>query len=459
MRVPDLDPDHVDPLAKLLVDDEEVPDFEAAAEALRRYRVQVVVGEDVCRDPAWQAALLTMVNAGVRALPGEVIVVMESDPVVEEVPLALGRRLSESLGAYGARFARAPSPFVPTIVIGDVDDGMVGRAVYPFAGRWSAGVSTRALAPGGPVSVLAAVFAGALAVSEVFQHWRGYPVAMERDVRVSLWAPGGDPMTEGPPITQLPSEIWLLGLGHLGQAYSWLLGLLPYAPEGRRPLVLQDDDRLSVANRATAMLHTSEGVGERKTRGVARVLEPLGWDTRLVERRYEGGRLCGTGEPALLLAGVDNAGTRRAFDDAGFEAVFDAGLGAGADSYLDMSIRRLPASRPPAEFFPDPGPMARERRAAAYDRLEQETRDQCGVELLAGRAVGTAFVGVTAACWVIGGVLRELHGGPRIELVGHSLRDPAEVVVVPGPAVGGVIRVPTSTIRGSGSGLARASST
>lgn len=445
MSVPDLNPDHLDPLAKLLVDDEAAPDFEAAAAELSRYRLQVILGDDAAADPAWQAALLTIVNAGSRAFHGGVVVVMDHDPVVQALPRA-SVRLSKALRAYGASFARSPDQFLPSIGIGVIDPGMVAPVVYPRAGRWSAGVSPQPRPLETESSVLAAVFAGALAVSEVFQRRRGYPVAMERDVRVSLWEPGGGPVSEGPPITELPSELWLLGLGHLGQAYAWLLGLLPYPRQGERPLYLQDTDRLGVANRATAMLHTGRGIGERKTRNVVRILEPLGWDTSIVERRYEGGRLRGAGEPALLLGGVDNNRTRRAFDDAGFEAIYDAGLGAGADSYLDMTIRRLPGSRPSIELYPDPPEAAGARRAAAYDRLEQETGDQCGVELLAGRAVGTAFVGVVAACWGIGGVLREIHGGRRIELVRYSLRDPAEVIAIADEASGGTIRVPTCPV-------------
>jgi hypothetical protein len=37
--------------------------------------------------------------------------------------------------------------------------------------------------------------------------------------------------------------------------------------------------------------------------------------------------------------------------------------------------------------------------------------DQCGVTELAGKAVGAAFVGITAACLAIAETTRELHGG------------------------------------------------
>jgi hypothetical protein len=37
-------------------------------------------------------------------------------------------------------------------------------------------------------------------------------------------------------------RLWLIGLGHLGQAYLWALGLLPYASSDAVSLILQDTD-------------------------------------------------------------------------------------------------------------------------------------------------------------------------------------------------------------------------
>jgi hypothetical protein len=180
------------------------------------------------------------------------------------------------------------------------------------------------------------------------------------------------------------------------------------------------------------MLHRDERLGMRKTRLTAAVLDPLGWDTSLLERRYLGGRLYRPGESGVLLGGVDNPQARRLLDDTGFPVIYDAGLGAGPDGFLAMTIRRLPGERPSREIWPAVAPAARAVGAAApaYAALEAETGDRCGVELLAGRTVATSFVGVTAACWVIGGLLRELHGGKAFSLIDYSLRDPARVVAI-----------------------------
>lgn len=67
---------------------------------------------------------------------------------------------------------------------------------------------------------LAGVVAGALAVSEVFQHALGSNTAACRDTGLSLWCPNlpwQSSEAVGPALQRLPTGVWLLGLGHLGQ--------------------------------------------------------------------------------------------------------------------------------------------------------------------------------------------------------------------------------------------------
>lgn len=429
-----MNPDDFDRVAKLLVDDGQAQSFSEAERILAGYRLQIVITEQVAALPSWQAAALTVVNAGGRAVHGTVTVKLDADPVCV-VPLVQGQSLSEALSRYGARLIDDLEPGVPTIVLGDASaPAGIAPTVYAAAGTWTAAVApTPAALDPARASVPAAVMAGAIAVSECFQWLRGNPVAADRQAGVSLWSPAADwqsPEAEGPQITRLPASAWLLGLGHLGQGYAWLLGLLPYPRTGERPLVLQDDDRLSNANRATSMLYTNEQVGTRKARLLSSAFEDLGWDTRLIEHRYLGGRMTAPAGPSILLAGVDNRQTRALLDESEMPVVIDAGLGAGPDGYLAIAVRTLPASRPSSEIFAENGRRAggaRRPPARAYRELERDSGDRCGVEQLAGRTVATAFVGVTAACWAIGGLLRELHGGQRYELIDYTLRDPGTV--------------------------------
>jgi hypothetical protein len=434
VSVPTVDPDRFDRVVKLLVDAGDAPTFDAAADLLRTYRLQITADAQACADPVWQAALLSAVNTGVRAVHGGVRVRLDADPIVH-APWARGRRLSAALRELGAVPLDRAQHDVPTVAFGGAAASRTesGRApvLRPIAGRWTAGLSLeRVGTEQSATSVLGAVLAANLAVSEAFQWLRGNAVAGDREVAISVWDPEGG--AEGPPINVLPAETWLLGLGHLGQAYAWLLALMPYPVDGNRRLVLQDDDRVSEANRATSLLHRAEHVGTRKTRLVAAALEPLGWDTRLIEHRYHGGRLHAAGDPAVLLSGLDNPQARHVLDELGVPLVYDAGLGAGPDGYLGMTIRRLPgagASQTIWQAAPPP-PLTPSGGREAYAALEATSGDRCGVERLADRTVATSFVGSTAACWVIGSLLRELHGGQAFGVIDYSLRDPAAVLAI-----------------------------
>lgn len=434
-----VDPDSFDRVVKLVLDAGDADSPEQAQELLCTYRMQVLVGADACQEPAEQAALLTAVNTGMRALHGGVGVQLEQDADCV-VPLARGKRLSQAITDLGGHLIAAAEPNVPTVVLGmphSVREPGPTPTVWAHAFGWIATVRPQAPNRDGPLAETpAAVLAASVAVSEIFQWFRGLAVAGDRELSISLWDPAEDDTSQGaqgPPITLLPSSMWLLGLGHLGQAYGWLLGMLPY-PRIAGTVVLQDTDRLTRANRATSMLHRAEELGTPKTRVVASALEYAGWQTQLVERRHQGGPLRGPQDPLVLLGGVDNPQTRRSYDETGFPVIYDAGLGAGPDGYLGITVRRLPARKPSVELWAHErtarAPLAH-RAAAAYAALERASGDRCGVEMLASRTVATAFVGVSAACLVMGGLLRELHGGQPLELVDLTLRDPRQIQVIP----------------------------
>jgi hypothetical protein len=453
MAAQPIDPDQYDRVAKLLVDAGDVASFPEARALLGTYRLQIYADAAACQSEAWQAAMATAVNTGVRAMHGGVLVTLDDDAAWLP-PNGHTGSLSQILAGLGAIIVHQLKPGLPTIAFSSAPPpGRDDPVIYPVAGQWLVGVSPSP-APERAASTLAAVMAGAIAVSECFQQLRGFPLAGDRHAVISLWDPEAGMArsdAEGPPITHLPAEAWILGLGHLGQAYAWLLSLLPYAPHDRH-LILHDDDRLSTANRATSLLEHTGAIGTRKPRVVAAAMEAAGWDTALVEQRYRGGPLYAPGEPALLLAGVDNRDARRALDETGFPTIYDAGLGAGPDGYLDMALRRLPASRPSTALWSE-GPVPDRAGALldlpAYQQLEHDTGDRCGVELLAGRTVATSFVGATAACWIIGSVLREIHGGRPYELIDYSLRQPGRVSAIQA-AAGRRPRISTAPVRAAG---------
>jgi hypothetical protein len=135
----------------------------------------------------------------------------------------------------------------------------------------------------------------------------------------------------------------------------------------------------------------------------------------------------------VALCGVDNLAARAALEDAGFDLVVEAGLGAGPKEYLAMRVHVFPSSMSARQRWAGPGAEAtvRVRKAPAYTQLAKDGVDECGLVQLASRTVGAPFVGVVAAAIAVGEVVRRLNGGAGCEIVDLTLRDIRLRQVVP----------------------------
>ena len=103
-----------------------------------------------------------------------------------------GRDMAEAIQAFGGEIVEALSPDHPTLVIGDVPKNPVGSVVlYATWQGWTGGVVERPenRLPESFEFPLTGVLAGAMGVSESFQHVRGFASAGRR--------PAG-PFTLGP---------------------------------------------------------------------------------------------------------------------------------------------------------------------------------------------------------------------------------------------------------------------
>ena len=285
---------------------------------------------------------------------------------------------------------------------------------------------------------LAGMLAASLGVSETFQNLRGNAVAGRRSIGLSLWEPRCDWRDEpayGEPCRYLPKRLWLIGLGHLGQAYAWALALLPYEDRSAVDLLLQDFDCIVKANGSTGMLSDDSLVGHRKTRVVSRRLEELGFNTTITERHFDSATRRSVNEPSVALVGVDDPAPRRLLEGAGFDLIVDAGLGGGPRNYLDILIHSFPsgveaANAWVARALPYTNSLVDQPAYQEFHRRLRRTTEltddeiKCGIIEVAGRSVGAAFVGCVAATLVLSEVLRTLAGGPRTEVLGVTLQSP-----------------------------------
>ncbi len=131
---------------------------------------------------------------------------------------------------------------------------------------------------------------------------------------LSLWNPGADWLLQDgsePALTWLPSSLWLIGLGNLGQAFAWMLAALPYSDPKEVKLVLQDDDRLAKLNDSTSLLSFGRDVGHRKVRKIGAWLVARGFDTYLQESRFGRWTARTAEDPAVALCEVDSTDRAR----------------------------------------------------------------------------------------------------------------------------------------------------
>lgn len=409
-------------LAKLALDAGEVATPEEALDLFSRYRLHLHLGTGWADTLAGQACFLTALNTAVRAFLGGVLVSGDLDQVLG-VPLHEGRSVRAVTEAMGGAVMERPASDLPTLVIGRATGQLAATSfcIQLSWDSWCAAISPAADDTGLPCvedNPLSGVVAAAIGVSEAFLHVRGDLLeAGHRCVGMSLWHPLAvedwqADAHRGPALRYLPKSLWLVGLGHLGQAYAWTLGMLPY-PAGERPhLVLQDFDSAAKSNLSTCLLLSEHDLRTRKVRAVAQRLEAAGFAIDMVERRFGPLHQVLTNEPTTALFGVDNTAVRRDIDSAGFAKVVEAGLGSGYRDFRNIRVHTFPSPKRATELWP---PQADIQGAVelndAYKRLALEHDNLCGMTQLASRAVATPFVGALTSALVLAEVVRPLHGG------------------------------------------------
>jgi len=430
-------------LVKQAIDSGEAASVEEAQALFAKYKLRVEIDARWAREPNQQAVLLTAIALGRRVFLGGVDVAGELDvPLL--TPLRAEATLAAAVAALGATVVGTdPAATIPVVWIGPRRTRHVGFAVRTVVAGWRGGIVPLDCdidLVHGDVMPLTAMLAAGLAVNEAFLHVSGkMSAAGRRVVGMSLWRPdpGGDwlqPQSDGPALRYLPSKLWLIGLGHLGQAYLWGLGLLPYDRAESLALVLQDVDTISPSSESTSVLSHYSDVGVRKTRAMAAWAEARGFSASIVERLFTADFRRQADEPAVALCGLDNALGRQALDQVGFDLVVEAGLGRGHHDFRRIRLHTLPGRRVAAELWPIRPVDESAQTQPAYSRMSDDgVLDRCGVTLLAGKAVGAPFVGAVAASVALSEVLRLLHGSGVHQVIDIDLLALEQRVACPNP--------------------------
>jgi hypothetical protein len=429
-------------ISKLIIDRDQASP-EAALARRQAFGVTLCCGDDVAGSYTLQLAVLTAASIAVRCFPGAVRVAFS--PALAEAPLLLwpclnltfGGAVAEIVGSAATSGGGDADAAHHAVIFGNVPARK--RTLRVTFDGWVAKVGPSdaiGRLPEREYFSASGILAASLALSELFASFAGISLqATRRIVAMSLWRPEldvGDPDALGIPVEYLPRDLWVLGLGHLGNAYLWTLASLPYADPTAVEFALLDFDKLEKQNVETGLLFTMDFRGRFKTRACDAWLDRRQFRTRLVERRFDATFRVQDKEPALALCGFDTNPARRHLLHANFRRVVDAGLGGMANNFDTISLHTLPNPRGPDALWPDPSPEDEVKLAAYIERLAQENPgyrelggDDCGRRDLAGKSAAVPFVGTSAASLVVAEVVRLLHDGPSYFDIRLGLGDPA----------------------------------
>ncbi len=215
------------------------------------------------------------------------------------------------------------------------------------------------------------------------------------------------------------------GLGHLGQAYIWNIGLLPFKAPNEITFLLQDYDRIVEANVSAGLLCEKNDTGIYKTRMCNSWLEARGFNTMITERKFDEHTKRINEEPFIALCGFDSASSRIHLENVGFDLIVESALGSNLATFDNIILRTFPAaSKTPKDIWGDIDETNKEINRSVLEILKKEDNDICGIVpiSIAGKAVSASFVGACSGALVIAEVLRGLNGGRRYEKIVAHLR-------------------------------------
>ena len=402
---------------------------EAALARRQKFGVTLCCGDDVAASRTLQLAVLTAASIACRCFPGAIRTAMSA--ALAEAPLLVWPQRKLSFGV-------AVSEILSTITVDGAGQPVSSRSLI-FGNAPTAKGALRVTFDGwitkvGPAQKVprlqereyfsgAGVLAASLALSELFLSFADIDIeATRRAIGLSLWRPDldiGDAEALGIPVEYLPSAAWVLGLGHLGNAYLWTLATLPYADPSEVEFALFDFDKVKEENIETGIVFSGDFLRRFKTRACAAWLYHRGFQSRLVERRFDGTFRVHDKEPLLALCGFDSNPVRRNLPFAQFARVIETGLGGMADNFDTISFHTLPNPRSAEVLWPDMTDEEKAKLAAYEERMARDNPgyvglggEECGRRGLAGEAVAVPFVGTTAASLVVAEAVRLLHDGP-----------------------------------------------
>jgi hypothetical protein len=408
--------------------------FAEAEEKIIHSRLHCHLGATAARTPAGQSAFLTAVLTGARCFGEVTFDGLVDDCLLTPLPIPAAT-LAEAATFFGAHRAKGGA-LSRTVFVGSSQEPARDWSVQAFWNGWTAGIAPgrNQIEAGRSDCTLAGIAAGALAVGQAFLAEQGDRRSGKNVQALSLWNPDLSmqcPHQAGPSFCQvyLPTKLWLVGLGNLGQSYLWSLATLHYPAPEDVLLFLQDDQLIGKENWGTSVLVERGRYNILKTHVAEEWATRRGFQVRRIDRRLDENLLRSDAEPGVALAGLDRMPIRRLLGSRGFEYIIDAGLGATVDDYCKLRVNVFDSSRGPATHFEgveDQNAFVAERlkQMPAYQELARSRGDGgCGAAMLAEGSVAVPFVSAVAGALAVTQAIRIASGYAHYVGITGDLRD------------------------------------
>lgn len=391
--------DELNRTVKLALDEGRAGSLAEAQALFEGFRLQIAVGAGFTGSPGAEAAVLTLLMAAAKTFLGGVELVGAVDErctlawfegrKLSEVAIEAGATVGERGGAQGIRLA--------SIVVGSgrpVGEGFSVALTLGADGLVICPDSAARSDPQAPVEV--GVAAAGVALNEAFAHlYRGWPLAGQRRLSFRM------PATAA--VERVGGTTWMVGLGHLGQAFTWTLALSSL--RARQKMRLTDFDAVTASSLSTCLLVKGSDIGRLKVQAVGERLASLGFAVSMDAQRLNLDGNAPPREADQVVVAVDNIALRRSLDRLAGMPVFVGGIGSGVRGFTRVQLHSFPGARLARDVWAGEDPHASQAvdiSAPAYQALLKQTGDECGTTLLAGRSIATPFVGAFAGAVLFG---------------------------------------------------------
>lgn len=400
-----------------------------AEEVLEKMVLYVVLGDELKDNINLQSGLSAVINSGKRAFKGGIKIINSDSYLGINLPGYVDSTIGDLISNGIVDTAESVQEEM-AICIGC--RALHKNQIELKANSWQGGIipyGKEIELSASANFILAGNMAGGFAVAYSFMTEIGIIRPLEEPIGLSLWRPDLDWLdgnSSGPDIKYLPTRYWIVGLGHLGQSFQWVLSQLPKKSNQKVEITLQDYDEISNANYSAGLLAEKNLSGMKKTRVSSDFLERHGYFTRIIERGFDKTVLFSAeDDPPIILCGVDSANARENMNQKAFPLFLDSGLGGTLATFDAMAILNFRFMEIDDNLF----------RVAESDVIHKGINDleedeyECGV--LSRKAISSSFVGIVNASIVVSEIIRSFNQGMAFKTIDCSLRDLEDLVAIP----------------------------